>query len=121
MHYTQLEVWQHAMDLVADVYRETAELPSNERFGLQAQMRRAAVSILSNIAEGEGRRGCRDHARFLLTARGSLLEVETQVRICERLGYLDVSVVAQLLRKGADVGKLITGTRRSLSRNAADS
>ena len=84
-----LVVWQEAMALVQHVYELTAKFPDHERFALSSQMRRAAVSVPSNIAEGAGRHGAREFARFLLMARGSLSELETQVIISKNLGYVD--------------------------------
>ena len=83
----QLVVWRHAMKLVRRVYRESSGLPPGERFGLQPQLRRCAVSIPSNVAEGWGRRSRRDYVRFLRVARGSTYELSTQLEICHDLGY----------------------------------
>ncbi len=85
--YRDLIAWRKAMDLVVGVYAETARLPVEERFGLALQMRRAAVSIPSNIAEGWGRGPTPDFTRFLRIARGSILELSTQVEICTTLGF----------------------------------
>jgi four helix bundle protein len=86
--YRELRVWQNAMGLVVQVYEQTRAFPKEEMYGLTSQMRRAAVSIPSNIAEGKGRSTDRDRSLFLCHARGSLLELETQVSIAERLAYL---------------------------------
>ncbi len=86
-HY-DLDVWKDAVRLVRDVYRFTATFPDSERFGLTAQMRRAAVSVPSNIAEGAARGGQRELMRFLAIARGSLAELDTQVWIALDLGFL---------------------------------
>jgi len=86
--YRDLRVWQSAMDSVVSVYHETQGFPKDEVYGLTSQMRRAAVSIPSNIAEGKGRSTDRDRARFFCHARGSLLELETQILIAQRLRYL---------------------------------
>jgi len=85
--YRDLIVWQKAMDLVVSVYRETASLPQSEQYGLTAQMRKCAVSVPSNVAEGWGRNATQDYLRFLRVARASLFELTTQVEICERLGF----------------------------------
>ncbi|MBS0431268.1 MAG: four helix bundle protein [Proteobacteria bacterium] len=85
-HY-QLEVWQEAMQLVRQVYGVSDQLPDKERFGLQAQLRRAAVSVPSNIAEGSARGSAREFVRFLQIARGSLMETDTQLWLCHELGY----------------------------------
>ena len=84
-----LKVWQQAMSLVTMIYKITSSFPNEEKFGLTSQMRRAAVSVPSNIAEGAGRTGAREFCRFLSVARGSLSELETQVMIAERLGYME--------------------------------
>jgi four helix bundle protein len=118
MKLTELEVWLEAMELVIDVYQLTAKLPPCERYGLRQQIRRAAVSVPSNIAEGEGRRGRRDHSRFLLTARGSLYELQTQMIICERLGYIDREAAPLVASRIEAVGRLINGTLRYLARAA---
>ncbi|HUH37434.1 MAG TPA: four helix bundle protein [Spongiibacteraceae bacterium] len=83
--YRQLKVWQSAMALVTEVYRVTGGFPETEKFGLVTQMRRAAVSLPSNIAEGAGRGTDKEFSRFLQIARGSLFELETQVDIARRL------------------------------------
>jgi len=86
-----LEVWRDAMDLVEAIYRFSAQFPDNERFGLTSQLRRAAVSIPSNVAEGAARRSTRDYLRFLSIARGSLSELDTQQQIAIRLGFAESS------------------------------
>src|SRR5713226_3029337 len=88
-HFRDLLVWQKSMQLTREVYSQTAALPKSEIFGLTSQMRRAAVSIPSNIAEGHGRLTNRDRQHFVATARGSLLEIETQIRIASNLDYID--------------------------------
>jgi len=87
-NYRELIVWQKAMDLVEEAYRLTRLLPRDELYGLTNQIRRAAVSIPSNIAEGNSRHTTQDYIRFLSIARGSKSEVETQLEICVRLKYL---------------------------------
>ena len=89
LSYKDLIVWQKSMELVAKVYRITLELPAAEQWGLVSQMRRAAVSIPSNIAEGYGRQATGEYRHHLSISRGSLLELETQVLLCEKLGYLE--------------------------------
>jgi four helix bundle protein len=89
--YTDLDVYNVAMNLVEDVYKTTAGFPKEEQFGLSAQMRRCAVSIPSNIAEGSGRQGTKEFIHFLYITNASLSELETQIEISRRLGYLDKS------------------------------
>ena len=86
--YQQLVVWRKAMQLVTEVYRVTGGFPDTEKFGLVSQMRRAAVSLPSNIAEGAGRGTDKEFSRFLQIARGSLFELETQIEIATRLGLI---------------------------------
>src|SRR6202521_998877 len=87
--YKDLEVWQAAMELAVQVYRLTAAFPKEERYGLTSQMRRAAVSVPSNIAEGKGRSSDKNRALFFCHARGSLVELETQILIGQRLTYMN--------------------------------
>ena len=87
-NYTELRAWKQAVDLVLDVYRTTQDFPKTELYGLTNQIRRSAVSVPSNIAEGKGRSSDREFALFLSHARGSLLELETQLLIAARLGYI---------------------------------
>ena len=86
--FRDLRVWQDAMNLTTNIYKVTSRFPRHELYGLSQQIRRAAVSVPSNIAEGKGRYSDRDFVRFLLVARGSLLELETQVIIAQKLGYV---------------------------------
>ena len=97
-HYRELIVWQKAIVLVEDVYRATNDFPKTEIYGLTSQIRRAAVSIPSNIAEGQGRNSTRDFLHFLSMAQGSLMELETQITIAERLGYLESEQENKLAR-----------------------
>ncbi len=111
MHY-DLKVWQLAMDLVTDVYAITKLFPDSEKFGLASQMQRAAVSVPSNIAEGAGRESDADFMRFLVIARGSLSELETQVLISQRLGYVDD--VNEQLDRIREIFKLLKGLIRKV-------
>src|SRR5512136_1860465 len=95
--YTDLMAWQKAVDLVEEVYRVTGHFPKEELYGLTSQMRRAAVSIPSNIAEGQGRNSRGEFCQFLGHAKGSLFELETQVVIAARLGYLSQQEESRLL------------------------
>jgi four helix bundle protein len=116
--YKDLVAWQKSMDLVTATYRTTAGFPRDELFGLTSQLRRAAVSIPSNIAEGQGRLSEKEFRYFLGQARGSLMEVETQIQIAENLGYLKKEQTAPLLQSCAEVGRILNGLLTSVSKQA---
>jgi len=86
--FKDLDVWNKGIDFVAEIYKLTSRFPKDELYGLVSQMRRAAVSIPSNIAEGQGRRNAKEFIQFLYIAKGSLAEIETQLIICERLKFI---------------------------------
>jgi four helix bundle protein len=111
--YRDLIVWQKAMDLVERVYRSSRGFPKDELYGLSSQIRRAAVSVPSNIAEGQGRGGDAEMVRFPRIAHGSLRELETQALIAERLGYTDRNETDQLMEMASEVGRLLNGLIRS--------
>jgi four helix bundle protein len=113
--YKDLIAWQKSVDLVEAVYVATRSWPKEEIYGLTLQVRRAAVSISSNIAEGQGRALIREFVHHLRIARGSLFEVETQLIISRRLGYIDPDQSKALLAQVAEVSKLLSGLLRSLS------
>ena len=115
-HYRELIVWQKAMSLVESVYRATNSFPNTEIYGLTSQVRRAAVSIPSNIAEGQGRNTTRDFLHFLSVSQGSLREVETQITIAERLGYIEKQQETTLLELAAEIGRLLHGLCNSLNK-----
>jgi len=116
-NHKDLEVWKQAMDLVDDIYGLSRHFPPEELYGLTNQMRRAAVSVPSNIAEGAARGGKREFMQFLSIALGSLSELETQVLIAQRQGYLeDVGVVVAQIKS---VRRLLLGLIRHLKRKAA--
>ena len=112
--FRNLVVWQKAKDLVEAVYEATKSFPREEIYTLTAQIRRAAISIPSNIAEGKGRNTDPDFRRFLLQARGSLYEVENQLEIAKDLGYISETQLAKLIPKCNEVGKLLNGLMNSL-------
>src|SRR6516165_1651091 len=114
-HFRELIVWQKAMDLVVLVYKISASFPRQEMYGLSAQLRKAAVSIPSNIAEGQGRETERDFLHFLSIARGSLQETQTQILIGGRLGYLGDEQLISASNLVAEVGRLINGLCNSLA------
>ena len=113
--YQDLEVWQKDRSLVKAVYQTTAGFPSAEKFGLVNQMRRAAVSIPSNIAEGRARSGTGEFRQFISIARGSVAELETQVILSTDLGYLDSKASEDLLRQLDVLGKMLRGLNKSLT------
>jgi len=115
--YQQLIAWQKAMDFVAAVYRATRRFPKEEIYGLTSQLRRAAVSIPSNIAEGQGRQTTGEFRQFLGHSRGSLLETETQILLCQRLDYLDNKTTEMLLGQAAELGRVLNGLMRSLEKS----
>jgi len=112
-----LIVWQKAMDLVTSIYNLTKRFPKDETYGLTNQMRRAAVSIPSNIAEGQGRDSTKEFLHHLSIAYGSLMEVETQILIAENLNYLNKDETKVILNNAAEIGRLINGLSRSLKIN----
>ncbi len=105
--YRDLRVWQCSMRLVVNVYTATQAFPRQETYGLVSQMRRAAVSVPSNIAEGKGRLTDRDRAHFFSQARGSLLELETQVLIAKELRYVSQAEAGALIQSTAEVGRML--------------
>ena len=113
--YRDLEVWQRSMDLVEEIYLLTKLLPKTELFGLTSQMRRAAISIPSNIAEGYGRIHRKEYVHHLSFAQGSLQETETQLQITVRLEYLDRDQVKKAWNLMQDVGKMLRRLIVSLS------
>lgn len=108
--------WKKSRALVAEIYRHTQSFPKHEIYGLTSQLRRAAVSIPSNIAEGQGRLTRGEFKQFLGHARGSTFEVETQLLIAEDLGYLDRQSTECLLRQVQEVGRILSGLLASLDR-----
>jgi four helix bundle protein len=107
--YRELIVWQKAMALARRAYALSEELPKSETYGLLSQMRRAAISIPSNIAEGHGRLTDLQFRHFLGNARGSLYEMQTQLELAGSLGYLDEKHVRELMDQGSEVARLING------------
>ena len=112
--YRELIVWQKAMKLAQSAYRLIDELPRKEAFGLVAQLRRAAISVPSNIAEGHGRLTDSQFRHFLGNARGSLYELEMQFELARDLGYLDEMKVQSIMEQGWEVARLINGLITSL-------
>jgi four helix bundle protein len=117
-HYQQLQVWQKAMDLTVQCYQLSRALPSEERFGLTSQLRRASVSVPSNIAEGHARFHTREFLNHLSIARGSLAEVETLLMVCQRTEMLKQDQIQQL-SLADEIGRMTAGLRQSLEAKLA--
>jgi four helix bundle protein len=108
MDFKKLKIWQKGMELVKGVYELSAQLPSDERFGLKSQITRAAVSVLSNIAEGSAKRSKKEYVRFLEIALGSLYELETQLLLIDQLGYGEKQLRMSLLTGIDEEQKMLT-------------
>ncbi|MBW3636386.1 MAG: four helix bundle protein, partial [Armatimonadetes bacterium] len=111
-NYRDLTVWQKAMDLVVSCYALTHNFPKAELYGLSNQLQRAAVSVPSNIAEGSERQSPREFARFLAIASGSLAELETQIEIAIRLGYIETAETSVAFEQAVEIGKMLNSLRR---------
>ena len=114
--HKQLETWQRSVDLVVAVYEATRRFPEEERFGLTAQVQRAAISVPSNIAEGAARGSNRGFVNHLHIARGSLSELDTQLIIAHRLGYISEQVMRGLTDRMGEVDRLLNGLIASVRR-----
>jgi four helix bundle protein len=112
--YHDLQAWREAVELAAEVYAISRRLPGTERFGLASQLQRAAVSVSANIAEGSGRAGDRELARFLRVARGSACEVESLLAVCLRLGLLTDAEVGPAQKRADRVSRRLTALIRRL-------
>jgi four helix bundle protein len=116
--YQDLIGWKKSIALVTEVYRSTQSFPRPETYGLTSQIRRAAISIPSNIAEGQGRRSRGEFKQFLGHARGSVFELESQIIIARNLGYMEDAQAESLLNQIAELGRIINGLLSSLDRAA---
>ena len=114
--YRDLKVWQRSIDLSVGIYQLTESFPASEIYGLTSQMRRAAVSIASNIAEGWGRRSRREYSKFVLVARGSNDELQTQLVIAERLGFGDPTLLTMSNATSNEIGGMLSGLYTFLQR-----
>lgn len=114
-YYKDLQVWQKAMDLTVEVYRLVKLLPKEELFALSSQMRRAAVSIPSNIAEGQGRNSVKEFLQFIAIAKGSNSELETQLLICVRVGYMEEHAIKVALSLITEIAKMLSSLSRTLA------
>jgi four helix bundle protein len=113
--YREIKLWQKAIELVVDIYSCTRSFPREELYGLAGQLRRAAVSIASNIAEGKGRRTDREFLQFLHHARGSVFEVETQLTIASRLGYMPEAEVLRLGHSASEIARMLNGLIKAIT------
>lgn len=116
--HEKLQTWIESVDLVLNVYKASEIFPKEEKFGLTSQIRRAAVSIPANIAEGAARNSTKEFAHFVSNAQGSASELETELIIAHRLGYLSETTFSQLLEDLERIGRMITGLTRRLRRSS---
>jgi four helix bundle protein len=112
-----LKVWQKSRNFVKQIYQITAKLPDEEKFGLTSQMRRAAISIPSNIAEGAGRNSRKEFANFLGICQGSIAELETQILVGKDIGYFQNDPVQSILKELDEISKMVIGLKKSLLKN----
>ena len=112
--FEKFEVWQRAVDFACKIYTATGRFPADERFGLTSQMRRAAVSVPSNIAEGKGHRSNKEFVHYLFHARGSLLELQTQILVAEELRYVSGEQGSCLLAAAENISRALNGLITSL-------
>lgn len=112
--HKNLDVWKKSVNFAVEIYKMTENFPKDERFGLTSQIRRASVSISANIAEGAGRKSNKEFLNFLSMAQGSASEVETEIFIAYRLGYLTLEKYDSLIENLDDIGKMITGLSNHL-------
>ena len=113
--YRTLEVWKKSMNLVADLYRIIKILPSEERFAIADQMRRAAISIPLNIAEGQGRKSIKEYVHFLSISRGSLYEIETLLLLCVQLNYIAENELTDIFKQIDEISKILTAMINKLN------
>jgi four helix bundle protein len=112
--YRDLLVWQRAMDLTAQCYRIAELFPATEQYGLSSQMRRSAVSVPANVAEGQGRRHIREYLQHLSVARGSLMEVETHLLLAAKLGFVKADETATALSLSDETSRMLSGLAQKL-------
>ena len=108
LYFTDLDVWQKSMDLSVEIFKTVKFLPKEELYGLSDQMRRAVISIPSNIAEGHQRGSTKDYIRFLYISKGSLGELITQIMLCERLGFINTEKKEFLVSKCFEIGRMLS-------------
>lgn len=112
--YKDLIVWQKAMTMVEIVYNLTKNLPKEELFALTNQIRRAAISVPSNVAEGFGRQSKKEYQQFLSIANGSVCEIETQLFLCVKIGYLTEDSIQEALQLLSEIGKMIRSIKQKI-------
>jgi four helix bundle protein len=117
--FTELRVWQRSRQLAVAVYRLTATFPRNEQFGITAQVRRAAVSVCANIAEGAKRRSNTDYGRFLNIAEGSIAETEALLRLSADLGFASAATTPQLVGEAEEIARMLAAMRKSVEKQAS--
>ena len=115
--FKDLIVWQRAMELVAEVYRLVKILPKEELYSLNDQIRRSAISIPSNIAEGQGRNSVKEFIHFLAIAKGSKAELETQLLLCVKVNYLNNTEIENAINLIHEIGKMLNALQKSLKTN----
>jgi len=118
LSFRDLDVWNKAVDLVVHAYDLTRAFPTEELYGLTSQIRRAAVSIPSNIAEGNGRMSRREYAHHVSIARGSVSELQTCLEIARRLGYIGAEAARQIVERADEVSRMLLMLLRALNRTA---
>lgn len=114
--FEKLDAWKKAVELADEVYRLTREFPDYEEFGLANQMRRAAVSVSSNIAEGSSRSSKKDFIRFAEIAFGSVMELVSQLHIAQRQSFVETEAARELYRKADEIARMLSGLKSSLRR-----
>ena len=115
--YRELKVWRLAMELAEEIYKLCTEFPKHEVYGLTNQLQRAAVSVPSNIAEGQARNSSKEFNHFLGIALGSLAELETQFILAQHLDYLPEEEISHALQNADEIGKMLKGLQKSLATN----
>ena len=112
--YQELKVWSLAMELVEHVYSQTKSFPREETFGLSSQLRRAAISVPSNIAEGHSKDSSKEYLRHISIAMGSIAELETQTELSRRLSFINAEKTNELILRMAEIGRMLRGIQRTL-------
>jgi four helix bundle protein len=119
-NYKELKIWQRSVDLAVRIYKETQKFPKEEQYGLTSQIRRSAVSIPSNIAEGAGRNSRKEFNNFLGVSHGSSCELETQLIIAQRVELLDEVILESLQQQISEIQKMTRGLKDSLNNPTKD-